>query len=168
MVYDGGLGRVSIFSSSGEFGRSIRPGSADNGSFPDIIGRFVDGTFLAKAYNLDRLTVSVTSTIKDSSTFYLYSPTGVQDRKIGNFLNDDIFLLLGQNGRMIERIWMVPPFARRTQIALDQDRFYAGEAERFEIAQYSASGSLVRIIRLANASRPVTEAAIDQYRQAQL
>lgn len=63
---------------------------------------------------------------------------------------------------------MVPPFARRTQIALDQDRFYAGEAERFEIAQYSASGSLVRIIRLANASRPVTEAAIDQYRQAQL
>lgn len=169
LVYDAGLERLSLFTADGRFVRSMRLDVPGTGAAAIPIGRFADGTFLARAPDPERLRRLATESFQDSSAYLRYTATGTPLDTVGRFVNDEVFLHMEPfGGRRMSRMYIAPPFGRKTLVYTAGNEVYVGDGGTGEIAVFSSSGDQTRVVRAVSEPRKMAAEDIQRFRERQL
>ena len=172
-VNDWGQDRLSVFSASGEYGRTImlhrEPGSSQTVG----VGVFADGTILGRQFVFDRDN-SPEQGLRYDRINVVYGRNlreGELLNSIGEFLwrfglsevvsrtRDPSTGVAYQSG-----IFSDAPFGRAATTVAFGDNLYHGSSETYEIRVISKTGSLSRIIRRPIPNPPVTERDREEFR----
>lgn len=145
-------GRVSLFSSTGVFGRSFPIPRLPGASAPDMVGWLADGTLL-----IESLTRSPSRDARDQSTHFLYAV----DR------HGEILGTLGEYpGSPLGRNGLALGFASRAVFAAGGSLAWVGQSGRFELVGHNRAGTVRRIVRLDREPLAVTQPEIDEAQAA--
>lgn len=157
LAFDMARDRLSVFTPEGDFARSVTTPQLitpppPEGSFGYTAGSdaaYLDGSFLA--YPRGALDP------EDSAgpAWYRHlllrvDPEGVAYDTLGSFEISQQYW----TGSAQEQLF----FGASSVRALSEDRLYFGRGDRFEYAEYDASGRLARMVRRAHEAEPVTSA----------
>jgi len=161
-AYDSEANRLSLFSSLGEFARSV----ALQGPRGFMVGAFADGSVVITATNAGELTEGLS---RWTEAVFRYDGTGLLLDTLGVFPGTEWFMEIHRSGSRIAAVSSTSrPFARSASFAVSRDALYAGSQDTYEIAVYSVEGDLIASIRRDFASLPVTAVDIEAYRAGEL
>jgi hypothetical protein len=156
-IFDYQTFRFSIFSISGEFGRTIRlemPGG----------GLALPEGFVDRGRILTSTSVPGTSkpgVHRDVVMYHLCSLDGQVLDSLGRFPGSELYgTEVGGNVSVASR-----PFGLDAQVAVASDRWYYGSSGGYEIEVHSLDGALERIIRYDRPNRRLTSDVADGYRE---
>jgi hypothetical protein len=123
------------------------------------VGVFDDGSLLAIA---DPSPPPADGRVaRDTVAYVRLAPDGTVRDTIGRFPGDELQMTTEIGARGAFRVSIgSPPFARSTHVAVDDDGFWVGTADRFEIGRYDTAGRLVRLVRRPVAPPRVTDADV--------
>ncbi len=173
-INDWGQDRLSVFSSTGEYGRTIML-HRDPGSSQTVgVGVFADGTILGRQFVFDRNKPSQ-SGLRYDKTSVVYgrnSKEGELLNTLGEFLwRFGLSEVVGR-GRdpstgvaMQSGIFADAPFGRNATTVTFGENLYHGSSASYEIRVISETGSLRRIIRRPIPNPPVTERDKNEFRE---
>lgn len=169
LVYDNARGSVSVYTPEGHFLRSVSFRSGRPEASAEPVGRFSDGTYLARLPNPERRRRITTGAFRDSSEYSRHSSAGSPVAAVGRFANDDGFVLAQPvDGHHLHQMFIEPPFGHRTLVSVDENRFYMVDESASAIRVYSPEGTLKQVFRSAIDLRPVTPEDIERFRTTQL
>jgi len=159
-AWDAALGRLSVFTPSGDFARSVAP-AASLGLFPQAAGVFGDGRVLVAVRSADAGSGSGVRVQRDDVSYVALGADG-RVQPIGRFPGTEMLLSGGSGGGLLMRPL---PFGRQTVAAARGERVYVGTGDGFELRGYEPGGGLRAIVRAEYAPVPVTPRAIRDYRR---
>jgi hypothetical protein len=154
-AYDWRQFRVSVFATTGEFGRSFNLAPMSDGTRPYLENLFADRALLARRMTGARERTSG----QDTVTLFRYSLEGQPLESLGRFADDEQYI--GRDGNTVFSISR--PFGRAGRWALHGDRVYYGSSDTYQIEVYASAGVLERIVRLAIPNPPLTSDEIRAY-----
>jgi hypothetical protein len=158
-VFDIRLMRVSVYSLSGELGRSYRVAQTSDGGYRRPIGLFSNRHLLVEQYPSG--SVTGTGFYRDTATYALYSPVGTPWGTLGRLAGSENY-----RGRQGETTFVTEaPFGRKPSIIAAGERLIYGSGDSYEIQIFSANGVFERIIRRPVPNPELTAAEIDVYRE---
>lgn len=130
---------------------------------PEVVGRFPDGSLLARVLAPPPLDAAAGSR-QDSVAYFRVRPGDSTATSLGRFPGDESFVMREGSG-----VSAFPPiFGRRTYVAVGGGHFYVGPSDAYRIDVRSTSGRLLRSIRAHQPGEPVTRAHLDRYRHEYL
>jgi hypothetical protein len=163
LAYDFQPSRFSVFTSGGEFVRSMHAASPD-GRQIIVRGPLNDGSLIAMGAPIWSAPGATAGIVRDSVPYYLYDADGNYASTLGVFPSAEVFRFITEDG------WRLTStaFPRNPVAAVADNRFYFGPADSYEIREYSPAGELRRIIRLPHESRPVTPDDLSHWKEQRL
>lgn len=158
VVYDESARSLSVFDAEGTYVRPLLDGydPRANGAFLTIEGVFEDESVLI---HQSRLSDGPLGAQRSDDWFVRVPKVGVPSTVTDAFPGTEIVRRRFVNGGDVSQ----PPFGRSVHAAISPTRFYVGDDDRYAISVFSPEGTLLHVIRLEGADRPITEAAIDDY-----
>jgi hypothetical protein len=161
VVYDYGQDRVSVFSASGEYARTLML-HREPGSFPPYaLGVFSDGSILGMELLIDRRAASQ-SGLRFDRTYALYRrysrDAAVLD-SLGAFLFLErvaVRLEVDEKLGVGRAVGADSPFGRRASVVAFGEHLYHGSSDTYEVQVFRKEGTLERIIRRPISNTPVT------------
>jgi len=164
IAFDRRLLRMSVFAPDGTFARSFMFAPlAGAAALPMPLGLTDNRRLVISERGFDTGETS-TGLIRDSTYYLLLDLEGALIDTLGLFPGDEWYIKSES-----EAIYTAtPPFARSSEAAVFGSGFYFGSGDSYEIAFYSADGTLNRLIRRATPNLPVTSKDIERYRQRTL
>jgi hypothetical protein len=160
VFWDPNNARLSVFDSAGRFARSVPLRTGQNTAFPDPMGRLADGSLVGQT---GRRTPG-TGAVRYAALYVRYGPDLAPLDTIAERPGSERFIDPCGDGMC----GYEPPFARTTNAAFWRDRLFVGTADRYEIDVIAVDGRVLRSIRSATPSRPVTEADVARWRAQEL
>ncbi|MGD2135914.1 MAG: 6-bladed beta-propeller, partial [Gemmatimonadales bacterium] len=157
-AYDWRLRRISVFDTSGAFGRSYDL-RFPSGS-PRPVGAFADGRWLA-ATNMVFRPAQMSGVRRDTAAYFVFSAEGTEYDSLFTFPSWE-FYLEGDDQFVVARSL---PFSRGPHQAVFADGFWAGVTDRYEIGRYAPDGTLELLLRREHTHLPVTDAHLAAYRE---
>ena len=157
-AYDEGLRSISVFDATGEYVRDLMVGydARNNGAFRSIEGVFDDESVLI---HQTRPPAERTGAKRSDEWFVRVPREGMPITVTNAFPGEELVYRTFSNSRDVAR----PPFGRALHVAVAPTRFYVGDDDQYAISAFSPEGTLLHVVRLEGAERPVTEDAIDEY-----
>ena len=174
VIHDSGQDRVSVFTASGEYERTMmldrEPGSLN----PATIGVFSDGSILARAGVMDRSRSDTTGMRfeRTNAVYRRYSLDGSVLNTLGVFLWTEA--LIETRDSRVDAVTGVgyssavaasPPFGRHASTIASGHYMYHASSDSYEIQVYSKDGTLERLIRRPIPNAPVTAADRNEFRE---
>lgn len=163
LAYDFGPSRLSVFSPSGDFVRSVHVRAPD-GRQVIARGSFEDGSLIAVGAPIWSAPGATTGVVRDSVPYYRYDPRGTLVDTLGRFPGVEVFRVVSGDDWRLTGL----PFPRAPLAAVGGERFHFGPADAYEILTYSPGGELERVIRLPHERRAVTPEDVDRFRTTRL
>lgn len=164
LVYDVGLRRISLFDSTGRFGRSIALGTLCPAGFVAPAGMLPDGRLLLTCDELRFPFPGGEGSVRDDTVaVYLADAHGTVLDTVGRYPASESF---GVAVRLPRGTVVAPaprPFGRNTSIVVTDSQFYIGLGDRFEVRMLGATGRLRSIVRVRLFPRPVTPQDISAF-----
>ncbi len=155
--------RVSVFAPDGKLVRAVPLDAGGSEDFTIPVGYLGDGSvLLSSAGTFDGGSKSGVS--RDSVRYLRLAPSGGAPREVGRFVGSEMFVQ--SEGDAV----MVGPraFGRSAEISVVPDGFFYGSSDTYQIGRYDASGRLLRLVRRPLATRAVTPADIERFKEARL
>jgi hypothetical protein len=159
-AWDAALGRLSVFTPSGDFARAVTPATS-LGLFPQAAGVFSDGRVLIAVRSSDAGSGSGVRVQRGDVSYVVLGADG-QVQPIGRFPGTEMLLSGGSGGGLLMRPL---PFGRQTVAAVRGERVYVGTGDGFELRGYEPGEGLREIVRAEHSPIPVTAASIRDYRR---
>jgi hypothetical protein len=159
-AWDAALGRLSVFTSSGDFARSVTPATS-LGLFPQAAGVFGDGRVLI-AVRAAAAGLGTGLRVERDDVSYVALGGDGQAQPIGRFPGTEMLLSGGSGLGLLMRPL---PFGRQTVAAVRGERVYVGTGDAFELRGYEPGNGLRVIVRAEHSPIPVTPASIRDYRR---
>ncbi|HSG82550.1 MAG TPA: hypothetical protein VLC48_09885 [Gemmatimonadota bacterium] len=160
-VFDYRLARLSVFSTAGQFARTARLESCNDGA-AFATGLFGDGSLVAMSVAIDREAPRTSGPYRYPNLYCLYTTDGVLLDSLGTFPGDEGYAAAGDASL---RVSARRPFGRQTQVALGVDRWFVGTSDSYEIEMRDLDGSLTHIIRRPVANRPIPKEVAEEARR---
>ncbi len=174
IINDYGQDRVSIYTSGGEYTRTVMLHREPRTGQPQAVGAFEDGSILGESWVISRREESQEGLWSKRQHIVLrrYSSDGVVLDSMGVFFFTDMISENLSSGRdpatgvaYSNAVATSAPFGRDASIFVSRDCFYYGLNDTYEIQVYSKSGKLTHIYRRPVPNSPVTERDKDRYRE---
>jgi hypothetical protein len=163
LAYDFFPSRLSVFTSSGEFVRSQHFASSDGRQIL-IRGPLSDGSLIAAGAPIWNAPGATSGVVRDSVPYYRYDATGALIGTLGRFPSLEAYRIVTSDDWRLTSV----PFPRIPVTAITGSRFHFGPADTYELRTYTPSGELERVVRLAQPTRAVEPADIDEYKRERL
>jgi hypothetical protein len=163
LAYDFFPSRLSVFTSSGEFVRSQHFASSDGRQIL-IRGPLSDGSLIAAGAPIWNAPGATSGVVRDSVPYYRYDATGALIGTLGRFPSLEAYRIVTSDDWRLTSV----PFPRIPVTAITGNRFHFGPADTYELRTYTPSGELERVVRLAQPTRAVEPADIDEYKRERL
>ncbi len=160
VAHDMQLRRLSVFSPTGGFLRSMTVPSPVEAEYPRVVGVFDDGTFLlqtARGVGGD----AREGTRRDTVHLFRLGADGALRDSLGAFPSNDVHVSTGKSGESYWTSVSWLPFGRRASFAARGDRLVVALGEAWEVEIRSPDGRLRRLVRRPVARQPLSRAAID-------
>jgi hypothetical protein len=163
-AYDFSLRRLTWFDAQGEIKRLIS--LAMDPPTLNAVGPLSDGTFVLKQlWGASQVSQATNEGFRrDPVAWVSFDNEGALVDSVGAFPGRELFLW-DDNGR---GVMSTPPFGRNSSGTLRGDRVVVGDQALFELQELSASGDLLRILRIPGKVEEVTPAALEAYIQSRL
>ena len=177
MLNDSQAQRITVLAPDGTVARSVAlaaaappPGVAPAGGSQtvrisglgmyDVVGPMRDGLFLARARGEMQAPVPGAPVTRDSVTYVRLAADGTLQDTLGVLPGDE--RQASTSGSDGNRMVMVgpPPFGRTARVALDEDGFWFGAGNSYQIEHRTADGRVDRIVRRALGPIAVTPAVV--------
>lgn len=162
-AWDSGLGRLSIFTASGDYVRSVSP-NRPLGMYPQAVGALASGGIVV-ALHQPTLGMSTTRAVhleRDSVGYAALSRDG-SVQELGRLAGTDMVV----SGNPAGGLMVMPlPFGRQSVATVAGERVYVADGERFEVAAYDAGGDLRALVRAEWPRLPVTAEDVRRYRES--
>lgn len=163
LAYDFAPARLSVFSPSGDYVRSVHIASPE-GRQVIVRGSLNDGSLIAVGAPIWDAPGATSGIVRDSVPYYRYDSDGAFLGTLGRFPSVEVFrIITGDSWRLTGL-----PFPRAPVAAVARDRFYFGPADDYEFQTYTPTGQLERVVRLPHERRPVTSADRERFREERL
>lgn len=157
-VWDPSLGRMSVFSSDGDFVRSaLFEPDPETGGRPQPIWLGDDGTFLTWASH--PVMYRETGVYRDSTSIVRYGTDGERLDVVGRWPGPEIYVHATTQSTIIGP----PAVARRTHAVSIGDAVYVGDNDRYEI-RVLVDGRLAYLIRRLGPNRALTPGDVERIR----
>ncbi|MHB1222617.1 MAG: hypothetical protein ACYC2G_01015 [Gemmatimonadaceae bacterium] len=187
MLYDVQAQRITVLAPDGALARSVNlaaaappppaptPAGANErrvqiggmGRY-QVIGPMPDGSLLARAGGQPRISDPGSAVTRDSIALVRLTADGALRDSLGIFAGDERQLsTAGNSGRRMVVV-ASPPFGRSSRVAMDDDGFWFGSSDRYELTHHSADGRTERIIRRPVEPLAVTPAVTAAAREVEL
>ncbi len=164
VAYDRSLRRISIFDTEGQLIRTANLSLFGETLRPTAIGVTEDGSVIVQAIR----TISpnnVSEGVNHPAGWLLrYTSEGQASDTVTRISGLEWFA----NSRGPSPVISPVPFSPSTTIAVSNRLVYVSRTANYEVAIYSPSGELLRLIRLLEPPIPVTGEDIDRYRAIRL
>ena len=160
VVWDRGLGRVSVFTRGGAVGREYRPTLTESPVSLVVKGHLTDGSLLlARGAGLVSREGGP-GVQRQPVSAWLISPAGEALRSFGPFPGETFHL------DATSRSFTPLPLGGKTIVAAAGEAIYVADTEVFAVRVFAPDGALTRIVRREYSRRPARpeeiEAAIDE------
>ncbi|MGD8727258.1 MAG: hypothetical protein PVH40_06410 [Gemmatimonadales bacterium] len=156
-VFDFRLRRVTVYSASGELGRSFPVSPTSDGAFVSPVCMLASRHLLMQRFPRDA--ELETGLNRDTSLYLRYGLDGEVVDTIGRFAGSESYVGKGEDVTFSTGA----PWGRRSYVAPVGDGFYFGSSDRWEIEARSSDGTLERLIRRPVPNPVVTAAEADSY-----
>lgn len=162
-AYDESLRSVQVFDASGGYVRHLMTGydPRTNGAFRTVEGAFDDESVLI---HQSRRSGNGDGRQRSDEWFVRVPKQGMPVTVTDAFPGEEVVYRRFSNSSDVAR----PPFGRSLHVALAPTRFYVGDDDAYAISALSPEGTLLHVVRLEGAERPVTADAIDEYIDSRL
>jgi hypothetical protein len=155
--------RVSVFGPDGRLVRAVPLDAGGSRDFTFPVGYLGDGSVLLSSGGVFDGNAR-TGVSRDSVTYLRLAPAGGAPRRLGRFVGSEMFVQSGGGAVMVGP----RAFGRSAEISVVPDGFFYGSSDTYQIGRYDASGRLLRLVRRPQATRAVTPADIERYRESRL
>lgn len=165
--------RASVFSATGEFGRTFTL-QAGRGVFPsDVVGAFGDGSVLGSHLVFDRNAQSESGfqILRNEVVCRRFSPDGAFLDSLGVFLWVEAAMETietqideAKDVALSRAVAAVAPFSRTASTIAFGDFLYHGSSESYQYQVYTKEGLLNRVVRTPIPNPPVTESDKEHFR----
>jgi hypothetical protein len=149
-VWDPFSRRLNVFAADGRLVRRMDAPQLENLRLPAIHGMFRDGTFLVSPRTAERDAPAGT-VWRDTATFLRVSAAGAIIDTVGAFPADEQFLYVPQGDARAHPRSM--PLGLRLATAAAGETFWMGTGPAYELRQFRADGTLLRIARVNRPAR---------------
>lgn len=162
LVLDASAQRLTYFSDRGEVLRTVQMEGSGSGIHPlrlyRLVGTVSDDLVLgAYAYPWDMRPEP--QVYWDSMPTFLYSRSGSNLGSTAEYAGMETYSTPSRATMLV--------FGRLTSVDVEADRVYMTDGSRFEVRIYDPDRGLAAIVRAARPARPVTDAVISEYLEAQ-
>jgi len=162
-AWDSGLGRLSLFSSSGDYVRSVSP-RRPLGMYPQAVGALASGDIVLALYQptLGKSTTRTVHLQRDTVGYAVLSRDG-SARELGKVAGTDMIM----SGNPAGGLMVMPlPFGRQSVATVGGERVYVTDGEQFEVAAYDARGGVRALLRAEWPRLPVTSEDVRRFRES--
>ena len=153
-VQDWRTSRVSVFTRSGELGRSFTLGPPPQRPRAALVGQFSDGSFLGAGSDYLTDAEPPPGLFKLTQTAFRFAASGEPIAPLQTILEREFVFVAGPSG--LSRYVM--PYGLLGCIRIHGDTFLTGDGSSFEIREYRQNGTLARIVRADALGRRITAA----------
>jgi hypothetical protein len=159
-VYDRALGRLTVLSLGGDRIRTVTLRPAPGGLRPHVLAVRPDGSMVVRVQQT--ITPNIPPGVHQPVGFVaLYSASGE--------LADSVVSVGGREWALTivdgRRLLASHVFGREGLAAASPEAIHIADSGRFEVRSLAVEGMLRRVLRVAQAATPVTQADIDAYRE---
>ena len=161
IVHDFGQNRISVFSASGELGRTLTLGRTPS-SRPFALWVFADGRMLVAQL----VFAGGGAGLRRERTQLVYrrsSPDGAVSDSLGVFLLAEVYSEWSTTTPGVSTS-TTAPFGRRASTNVSGNRLYYASGETYDIQVFDSAGRLERVIRRRVPNRPVTSRDIEAFK----
>jgi hypothetical protein len=164
--------RLTVLSDSGKVGRTFSLGNESGFAMPGAGGRmtlgmpagvFDDGTVLAIGMSF-QLNADRAGVYRDSVVHVVYQPDGSVRDSIGRFPGVEMEQIPLTFGPQSFKAPSPVPLGRNTMVAVQRDQVILGTNDSWELQVRGQDGSLRRLIRVAQAPRPISPEQVAAHR----
>jgi hypothetical protein len=164
--------RLTVLSDSGMVGRTFSLGNESGFAMPGAGGRmtlgmpagvFDDGTVLAIGMSF-QLNADRAGVYRDSVVHVVYQPDGAVRDSIGRFPGVEMEQIPITFGPQSFKAPSPVPLGRNTMVAVQDDRMILGTNDSWELQVRGQDGTLRRLIRVAQAPRPISPEQVAAHR----
>jgi hypothetical protein len=172
MVLDIMTRRLTVLDDSGKVGRTYSLGGETGFSMPGEGGRvqfaipagaFTDGAVLGVVQSF-QINADRTGPYRDSTMYVVYGPDGVVRDSIGRFPGVEMEQIPLTFGPQSFKAPSPVPLGRNTMVAVERDQVILGTNDSWELQVRATDGTLRRLIRVAQAPRPVSPEQVAAHR----
>jgi hypothetical protein len=153
-VQDWSTSRVSVFTRSGQLGRSFTLGPPPQRPRSALVGQFNDGTLLGAGSDYLSEAEPPPGFFKLTQTAFRFAASGEPIAPLHTILEREYVFVAGPSG--LSRYVM--PYGLLGCIRMYGDTFLTGDGSTFEIREYQQNGTLERILRADIQPRRITAA----------
>ena len=151
-VQDWRTSRVSVFTRTGELGRSFTLGPPPQRPRAALVGQFADGSFLGAGSDYLTEAEPPPGLFKLTQTAFRFAATGEPIAPLQTILEREFVFVAGPSGLSRH----VMPFGFLGTIRMSGDTFLMGDGSTFEIREYQPNGALKGILRADVEPRRIT------------
>ena len=149
VAYDLRHRRLSYFSVSGEYARSVTLGTGEQPLRGSARGLFVDGTALV----ITVPSIRQTGAFRQAELQYRFSTDGQTADSLSWSAGRDIFQFPFEGGSLGGPL----PFGRSAYYTVHGDQYYVASNDAYEIKVYASTGALRSVFRKRHTNLPVTD-----------
>ena len=162
-AYDYGLGRWSIFSGEGEFGRSARV-TTPGGQRVEIAQPFSSGSVLGMRVMPPSNLIGrdLVGMIQDEVSLMRFSPEGDYENPVATLPGPELWLP-PRPPDQTHFTYLPALFGYWPYLAVGDDLVFMGTDRGFEVAACSEEGDLRRLIRIPGPERQLTGDKVDEF-----
>lgn len=173
VIGDPGQDRVSVFSATGEYVRTLMLDREPGSLTPDGAGVFADASILGRELTFDRQAASQSGPhfLRFNSIYRRYSPDGAVLDSLGVFLLDEHVLETVKRSTdpatgagYASIVGSGAPFGRSASVIAHGNHVYYGSSNSYEIQVFTKEGKLERLIRRPIPNPPVTQQDRERFR----
>jgi hypothetical protein len=93
---------------------------------------------------------------------------GDLEKDYGEFMGEELILATEEDGPAVMSIMGNSPYGKSATVGVGDDHFYYGSQDSYEVQRWSQEGTLERIIRVAKAPIPVSQADVADFIESEL
>lgn len=151
-AFDWQGGRISVFDSSGNYGRSFTPSPPAGMTHRGLVGFLRDSAPLLWFGDASPLIGGRTGVYADSQLMLRYSPDGTVADTVGRFLGRQWYVW--SDGTRAASFPL--PFGWSVKAAVHDGTIYVGTGETYEVSRFNEEGTLLGVARIEIENRPVS------------
>ncbi len=157
LLFDFQLMRVTVYSGTGDFGRSFLVQTTPDGAIPIPTGVFQDRHLLVRRGARDA--ELSTGFYRDTSLYLRYDLEGAHVDTVGRFPGSEDYI-----GKREDLTFSTgAPYGRESYLVPLGNRFYFGSSDGWEIALHASDGRLERLIRRPVPNTPITDQEAEEF-----